>query len=124
MEEGGAERWVHCGRRAFGGSMATARASQTITRSSYSSSVLGNNPARSSRLEAERGEQQSISMGAPPRSYGTKLRSGRTKNRVARWDVNYVLIECLRNGQLAPMDKYHTHTHARRTRRAALKLSA
>ena len=61
--------------RAFGGAVATARASQTITRSSYSSSVLMNNPDRSSRLEVERGEQQSISIAtpAPPAT----MRSGR-----------------------------------------------
>ena len=66
------------GVRAFGGPVATARASQTITRSSYSSSVLGNKPDRSSRLDAERGEQQSMSMGAATRGAAVCWRSGRT----------------------------------------------
>ena len=80
-EDGASRAWCAlCGRRgAFGGAVVTARASQTITRSSYSSSVLMNNPDRSSRLEVERGEQQSISMGtpAPP---ATMRPWGRTKD--------------------------------------------
>ena len=53
---------VRRGRRTFGAAVATARASHTITRTSYSSSFLENRPERSSRLEPERGEQHSMSM--------------------------------------------------------------